>query len=55
MPADVKYHIIKEFAESNGVKIYNIVPDGFESPVYEKVSWEYIVENVLPAKSSSKN
>jgi len=42
--------VVNDFITSKGVKIYNIVPDGFESPVYEKVSWKYVVENVLPAK-----
>jgi hypothetical protein len=52
IPVDKKNQIIKEFAESNYVKIYNITPDGFESPVYEKVTWEYILENILQTESS---
>ena len=48
---DRSAHIaVNDFIISKGVKIYNIVPDGFESPVYEKVSWKYVVENVLPTK-----
>jgi hypothetical protein len=47
-PVDEKHTLTKEYATANGVKIYNIVPDGFGSPVYEKVSWEHIVGNVLP-------
>jgi len=54
-PVYVKYNsvpdahlLIKDFAESKGAKILNVVPDGFESPVYEKVSWKYVVKNVLP-------
>lgn len=43
-----KHRIIDKFAKSQGVKIFNIVPDGFESPVYEKISWEEVVNNVLP-------
>ena len=48
LPVDKRHQIIKEFAETNGARIYNVVPDGFESPVYEKVSWGYIVKNILP-------
>ena len=55
IPIDVKHHIINEFAESNNVKIYNIVPDGFESPIYEKVTWEYVVEKVIPTESYPKS
>lgn len=39
--------VVKKFAESIGVKMYNIVPKGFESPVYEKISWEEVVSKVL--------
>jgi len=39
--------VLKKFAESIGVKMYNIVPKGFESPVYEKISWEEVVCKVL--------
>lgn len=50
-PQDQKRHIIiKDFAISNGVRICNIVPDGFESPIYEKVSWEYVRNNVISNK-----
>lgn len=38
---------IKSIAESNGVKILNIVPDGYESPIYEKISWEKVVKEVI--------
>jgi len=39
----LKYHnIISRYAESQGIKIINIVPDGFGSPIYEKKSWENI-------------
>tara|TARA_B100000315_G_C14457517_1_gene532128 strand:+ start:40 stop:492 length:453 start_codon:yes stop_codon:yes gene_type:complete len=53
-PVYVKYNsvpeehlLIKDFAESMGVKILNIVPNGFESPVYHGVSWRHVVEKVL--------
>ena len=41
------HYDINRFAQKNGVKIYNIVPDGFESPVYEKLSWDSVVGAVL--------
>ena len=44
------HRIIKAFADANNVKIYNIIPDGFTSPVYKGVSWQYVVENVLTVK-----
>ena len=34
---------LNEFAKSRGVKIYNIVPEGFESPVYEKKLWKEVL------------
>ena len=53
-PVYVKYNsvpdehlLIKDFAESIGVKIYNVVPDGFTSPIYHGVSWQHVVEKVL--------
>jgi len=39
--------VVKNFAESIGVEIYNIIPDGFKSPVYHGVSWQHVVEKVL--------
>ncbi len=47
-----EHHIIDNYAKSLGVKIYNILPDGFESPVYEKVSWQEAKNKVLPDKGS---
>ena len=44
-----KYKIANDFVESKGVKIFNIVPNGFESPIFRKVSWENVVKNVLSA------
>jgi hypothetical protein len=41
---------IKKYADSQGVKIINIVPKGFESPVYEKINWAKVVSEVLPNK-----
>lgn len=36
-PVDVKNHYIKNIAEKCGVQIYNVVPDGFESPIYDTI------------------
>lgn len=38
--------IINKFAEINGVKIRNIVPEGFESPVYDKISWKEVMNTL---------
>jgi hypothetical protein len=56
-PIFVKYNkkrdahiVVKNFVESMGVRIFNITPEDFESPVYRGVSWQYVVENVLAVK-----
>ena len=49
-PDTLNHKIINEYAKSLGVKIYNIVPHGFESPVYEKITWEEVINEVLPDK-----
>ncbi len=41
--------IMNAFANTNDVKICNIKPDGFTSPVYDGVSWQYVVKNILKA------
>ena len=38
--------LINEFAKLKNVKIWNIVPDDFDSPVFEKITWSE-VENQL--------
>jgi len=43
-PIDERHYDIKNIAERNGVKIFNVVPEGFESPVYEKVSLEEVYQ-----------
>ena len=43
----LQHRRVKEFALEHGVKIYNVVPDGFESPIYEKVTWDYVKQHVL--------
>lgn len=37
-PPDRRHVVIKEIADRNNVAIYNVTPDSFESPIYEKVS-----------------
>ena len=39
--------VVKNLAESMGVKIFNIIPDEFKSPVYQGVTWRHVVEKVL--------
>ena len=34
--------ITNDYAKSKGVKIFNIVPDSFQSPVYDKITWENV-------------
>lgn len=51
-PVDPRHEIAKQFAEAHGVRIYNVVPDGFESPVYEKVSWAFIDAQLLKTSES---
>lgn len=44
------HRILNNYARMQGTKIYNIVPPGFESPIYEKVSWQEIEGKILPGK-----
>ena len=44
---DPKHRLMKQFADAHQVVVYNIVPDGFESPIYPKVSWEHVVDQFL--------
>jgi len=43
------HRILNNYARSQGVKIYNIVPDGFESPIYEKITWQEVEGKILPS------
>lgn len=45
-PVDPRHQIAKEIAGQHGVSIRNVVPEGFGSPVYEGVSWRWVVEHV---------
>ena len=47
-PNKDKHRILNNYAKSQGVKIYNIVPDGFESPIYEKTTWQEVESKILP-------
>jgi len=47
-PNKDKHRILNDYARSQGVKIYNIVPDGFESPIYEKITWQEVESKILP-------
>lgn len=49
-PVDHRHQIAKGIADQQGVRIRNVVPDGFGSPVYEGVSWRWVVEHVLRAR-----
>lgn len=42
-----KHQLLNNYAKSQGVKIYNITPDEFESPIYEKISWQDAESRVL--------
>ena len=46
-PNKDKHRILNNYARSQGVKIYNIVPGGFESPIYEKISWQEVESKIL--------
>jgi len=46
-PHKEAHRILNDFATAQGVKIYNIVPDGFESPVYEKITWQELESGIL--------
>tara|TARA_B110000438_G_scaffold230478_1_gene225523 strand:- start:164 stop:655 length:492 start_codon:yes stop_codon:yes gene_type:complete len=39
--------IVNNFAKSIGVKILNIVPEGFSSPVYQGISWQSMCKNII--------
>ena len=47
-PNKDKHRILNNYARSQGVKIYNIVPVGFESPIYEKITWQEVESKILP-------
>ena len=45
-----KHRILNDYARSQGVGIHNIVPEGFVSPIYEKISWEEVERNILASQ-----
>jgi len=50
-PSKDTHRILNNYARLQGVKIYNIVPDGFESPIYEKITWQEVESKVLSNNS----
>ena len=44
---------LNNYAKSQGIKIYNVVPDGFASPVYEKISWQEIKTKILSGNTAN--
>ena len=44
--AFVQNNLINDYANAKGVNIKNITPDGFESPVFEKISWNEVKNNL---------
>jgi len=54
-PVNRKHKIMKEFAESKGVRIFNIVPDGFESPIYQKASYDFVLKHLLSKPKTQLN
>jgi hypothetical protein len=43
----IKQHeMVNRYSKSHGVKIINIVPDGFESPVFEKTTWTEVLKTL---------
>ena len=49
---DPKHHAMREFAEAHGVRILNLVPYGFESPIYQRVSWRSVREDLLVSQQA---
>ena len=41
-----RHAIVQELADSMGIKIYNLTPPGFESPIYKKISWEEVLSKM---------
>ena|GEM_PF-6204559 len=46
-PNKDKHRALDRYARSQGVRIHNIVPEGFTSPIYEKISWEEVENDIL--------
>lgn len=45
------HRIVKRFAEQHGVRIVNVVPNGLDSPVYEHITHEVFMRDVLRRQS----
>ena len=46
-PVSDSHRIMNEFAKAVGVKIFNITPEGFKSPIYDKITWKEVEDNIL--------
>lgn len=44
-----QHRVVKKYAESQGVRIINAIPEGFESPVYDSVSVDYLADTIIKA------
>lgn len=42
-----RHRIVRRFAEERGVRIVNVVPDGFDSPVYEALSHTAFMRDII--------
>jgi hypothetical protein len=42
-----QHRLLNDYAQAQGVKIYNIVPEGFASPIYEKITWQEVESRIL--------
>lgn len=47
------HQLLNNYVKSQGIKIYNVVPDGFASPVYEKISWQEIESKILSGNTAN--
>lgn len=53
-PNKDKHRILNNYARSQGVRIYNVVPEGFESPIYEKISWQEVESKILSGNPDNR-
>lgn len=54
VPVGVKHDALNRFAAARGVTIYNVVPEGFTSPVYKSVTRREVIEDVLRVPASRR-
>lgn len=48
------YRVMKNFADSCNISLINVIPEGFESPVFESISSEVFMRDVIGASSRDK-